>query len=102
MYLRSTVLSDTYYKDAGIDAYEDPTASFPTDQIKEKFVLSEPSEPIECMAEDDPPADPEMPEDAPPADPEMPQVSSDSSSGNRIVPTALFLGLSYCFIFIMI
>ena len=93
MHSRTTVLSDTYYKEAGIDAYEDPTASSPTDQIKEKFVLSEPSEPIECMA---------MPEDAPPADPEMPQVSSDSSSGNRIVPTALFLGLSYCFIAIMI
>jgi len=85
------ILSDTYYKDAGIDAYEDPTASFPTDQVKEKFILSEPTEPIECMA---------MDEENPPtgAEPGMPQVSSDSSSGNRLVPTALFMGLAYCII----
>lgn len=37
------ILSDTYYKDAGIDTYDDPLAEFPTDQIKEKFAYEKPS-----------------------------------------------------------
>ena len=38
------ILSDTYYKDAGLTKYddEDPTATFPTDLIKDLFV-SEPA-----------------------------------------------------------
>ena len=36
------ILSDAYYKDAGIDAYEDPIAPYPTDEIK-NFVFEAPS-----------------------------------------------------------
>ena len=38
------ILSDTYYKDAGLTKYddEDPTATFPTDLVKDLFV-SEPA-----------------------------------------------------------
>lgn len=37
------ILSDTYYKDAGIDTYDDPLSASPTDQIKELFVNEKPS-----------------------------------------------------------
>lgn len=44
------VMSDTYYKDAGIDAYQDPTAGYPTDQIKDKFCKTPATLPNACVA----------------------------------------------------
>eukprot|EP01083_Nonionella_stella_P069978 186939_1 len=48
------ILSDTYYKDAGLDTYKDPTALFPTDQIKEKFAYETPSTPIKMNGNEEP------------------------------------------------
>ena len=43
------ILSDNYYKEIGLDTYEDPTAKFPTDQIVEKFMFTnEVSSPNAC------------------------------------------------------
>ena len=36
------ILSDAYYKDAGVDVYEDPKAPYPTDEIK-NFAFEAPS-----------------------------------------------------------
>ena len=65
------ILSDTYYKDAGIDTYEDPTAPYPTDRIKEDFAFATPStaidgDPFVCesmAAPEDPEEDSEDPEE---------------------------------------
>mgnify|MGYP000134109259 CR=1 FL=1 len=87
------ILSDTYYKDAGIDTYEDPTAPYPTDRIKD-FAFATPStaidgEPFVCESM----AAPEDPEEVP-EDPEEVTTDGVDSSGSSIVSASILFGLA--------